>query len=79
MTIFDGYAALPGTYDEVFGQDGQLQAPFARAFSAFSKREPAEFTRSQALAEKALLNQGVTFSVYNDARGAEKVFPFCLL
>src|SRR5262249_53384932 len=30
-------------------------------------------------AELALLNQGVTFSVYDDARGTEKIFPFCLI
>ncbi|HEY4243816.1 MAG TPA: circularly permuted type 2 ATP-grasp protein, partial [Kofleriaceae bacterium] len=35
--------------------------------------------RSQGLAETALLQQGVTFSVYGDARGTEKIFPFCLL
>ncbi len=39
----------------------------------------AEFARTQALAEAALLNQGVTFSVYSDARGVEKIFPVCLL
>src|SRR5262249_16229451 len=38
-----------------------------------------ELARLQSLAELALLNQGVTFSVYNDARGTEKIFPFCLI
>ncbi|MCC6557291.1 MAG: circularly permuted type 2 ATP-grasp protein [Polyangiaceae bacterium] len=39
----------------------------------------SELSRAQHLAELALLNQGVTFSVYNDRRGAEKIFPFCLV
>src|SRR5262249_18083754 len=38
-----------------------------------------ELARSQALAEHALLQQGVTFSVYGDSRGTEKIFPVCLL
>ena len=38
-----------------------------------------EFARTQALAEAALLNQGVTFCVYSDSRGVEKIFPVCLL
>src|ERR1043165_8350629 len=42
-------------------------------------RPPDELTRCQALAETALLHQGVTFSVYGDSRGTEKIFPFCLL
>ncbi|MBL8112411.1 MAG: circularly permuted type 2 ATP-grasp protein, partial [Acidobacteria bacterium] len=38
-----------------------------------------QFARSQALAELSLLNQGVTFSVYADSRGTEKIFPFDLV
>jgi uncharacterized circularly permuted ATP-grasp superfamily protein len=38
-----------------------------------------EFQRCQSLAERALLNQGVTFSVYADDRGTEKIFPFDLI
>jgi uncharacterized circularly permuted ATP-grasp superfamily protein len=40
---------------------------------------PDELARHQQLAELALLNQGVTFSVYSDNRGTEKIFPFCLV
>ena len=40
---------------------------------------PEAFARAQALAELSLLNQGVTFSVYADNRGTEKIFPFCLV
>jgi uncharacterized circularly permuted ATP-grasp superfamily protein len=40
---------------------------------------PEEFARSQSLAEVALLNNGVTFSVYNDHRGTEKIFPLCVV
>ncbi|HEY1418665.1 MAG TPA: circularly permuted type 2 ATP-grasp protein, partial [Myxococcaceae bacterium] len=38
-----------------------------------------EFARTQQMAETALVNQGVTFSVYSDERGVEKTFPVCLL
>jgi uncharacterized circularly permuted ATP-grasp superfamily protein len=40
---------------------------------------PEAFARCQALAELALVQQGVTFSVYSDQRGTEKVFPVCLV
>jgi uncharacterized circularly permuted ATP-grasp superfamily protein len=40
---------------------------------------PDAFARCQALAELALSQQGVTFSVYSDNRGAEKVMPVCLV
>ncbi len=79
MTLLDHYRPLPGTHDEVFGDDGTVRPPLAKAFSAFARRSVEEFGRSQGLAELALLNQGVTFSVFNDQRGTEKIFPFCLV
>ena len=78
--LFEGYeqAALPGTYDEMF--DGHAaRPPFARIAQLLAKMTPDELARAQQLAETALLQQGVTFSVYGDARGTEKIFPFCLL
>ena len=76
--LFDGYAQLPGTYDEVF-ENGFPRPPFARAMQLLHAFGKDELARAQALAEHALLQQGVTFSVYSDARGTEKIFPFCLL
>ncbi|MBA3462003.1 MAG: circularly permuted type 2 ATP-grasp protein [Deltaproteobacteria bacterium] len=78
--LFDGYpeCALPGTYDEMF--DGDKARPaFQRVAQLLAKMTPDELARAQQLAETALLQQGVTFSVYGDARGTEKIFPFCLL
>src|SRR4029079_12854727 len=40
---------------------------------------PYSFARAQALAELALAQWGVTFSVYSDQRGTEKVMPVCLV
>ena len=78
--LFDGYpaAALPGTFDEMF-EGAVARAPFARVAQLLAKMSPDELARAQQLAETALLQQGVTFSVYGDSRGTEKIFPFCLL
>lgn len=77
--LFDAYTALPDTFDEMFAVDGTPRTPFARVAAQLAKLAPDELARSQALAETALLQQGVTFSVYGDSRGTEKIFPFCLL
>jgi uncharacterized circularly permuted ATP-grasp superfamily protein len=80
--LFTGYRPLAGTYDELFtnisGNDAAREE-FARALAQLDAFNAADFTRSQALAELSLLNQGVTFSVYSDRQGAEKIFPFCLV
>jgi uncharacterized circularly permuted ATP-grasp superfamily protein len=78
-SLFAGYQPLPGAYDELFAGPGEVRPEFRRAAAALEARSVPEFAHRQALAEKALLDQGVTFSVYSDSRGAEKIFPFCLL
>jgi uncharacterized circularly permuted ATP-grasp superfamily protein len=60
-------------------EGGSPRPPFARVAQLLAGMRPDEFARAQALAEHALLQQGVTFSVYGDSRGTEKIFPFCLL
>ena len=76
--LFAGYQALPNTFDEMFA-DGNARLPFQRVAQLLDALGKDELSRAQALAEQALLQQGVTFSVYGDARGTEKIFPFCLL
>lgn len=77
--LFDGYCGLPGTFDEWFGAPGSTRSSFGGTLDALFNLTPTEFGRMQALAERCLLQQGVTFSVYADQRGTEKIFPFCLL
>ncbi len=73
--LFAGYATLPATYDELF--DGSTPRPeFARIVEFLGRQTPDEIRRCQGLADLALLTQGVTFSVYSDNRGHEKIFPF---
>ncbi len=76
--LFDGYAALPATFDELF-DNGFPRQSFSRVMQLLHALGKDELARAQALAERSLLQQGVTFSVYNDSRGTEKIFPFCLL
>ena len=70
------YHPLPGAFDELLGAGERLRATVEAMLAAGTSEE---FARTQALAEAALLNQGVTFSVYSDSRGVEKIFPVCLL
>ncbi len=77
-TVLDGYTRLPGTFDELVGDHG-VHPECHGALTTLSGRSAEEFARTLTLAERALLHKGVTFSVYADARGGEKIFPFCLL
>jgi uncharacterized circularly permuted ATP-grasp superfamily protein len=78
VPLFSDYRPLAGTFDEILSTDGARPA-FRRVLEVLGKLSPDELARHQQLAELALLNQGVTFSVYSDNRGTEKIFPFCVM
>ena len=40
---------------------------------------PDEFEKKRALAASTFLTQGITFTVYNDDQGTERIFPFDLV
>ena len=78
-TILDGYRALPGTYDELVEAAGGTRKHALMVANLLANMNADTFARCQALAELALAQRGVTFSVYSDDRGTEKVMPVCLV
>ncbi len=76
--LFDSYSPLPGAYDETIGEDGSPRGHTRRVHAMLQALSVREFSRCQSLAELSLFNQGVTFSVYSDTQGTEKIFPICL-
>lgn len=77
--LLDGYVPLPRTYDELFRGDGRAREEVADLVAELDQLGRLEFMTRQRLAEDALFRGGVTFSVYSDARGQEKIFPFDLI
>jgi uncharacterized circularly permuted ATP-grasp superfamily protein len=77
--LFADYRPLAGTYDEFFEAPGQPRANMAQLVRALDRIGQREFQKRQQLANSAFLNAGVTFSVYSDERGGERVFPFDLI
>jgi len=77
--LFAGYHPLDGTYDELVEQGGRTRDHARVVANILANMTPDTFARSQALAELALAQWGVTFSVYSDQRGTEKVMPVCLV
>jgi uncharacterized circularly permuted ATP-grasp superfamily protein len=76
--LFEGYD--PGTFhDELIAPNGDPR-PWARPIhDALSKMPLAEFEEIRKLADLAYLVQGITFTVYSDGRGTERLFPFDLV
>jgi uncharacterized circularly permuted ATP-grasp superfamily protein len=77
--LFESYQPLADAYDELVAADGSPRAHTRRVHALLSQMSGREFVRSQSLAELSLFNQGVTFSVYSDKQGTERIFPLCLV
>lgn len=77
--IFDGYSAHPTAWDELFAAGGKPHGYCGALHERLGKLRVQEFIEKRNSADMAFVNQGVTFSVYSDRRGVEKIFPFDLL
>ena len=66
-------------YDEAFDPQGNLRPHYAGIYDWLQQGGLNNMEQLQRMADLSLLNQGVTFTVYSDARGTEKIFPFDLM
>jgi len=66
-------------YDEMFAAPRQARPHYERLLQRFTELKKDEFERKRELAALTLLRQGVTFTVYSDAQGTERIFPFDLI
>lgn len=77
--IFDGYRPHPAAWDELFDRDRDPHGHCASLVERLGRLAVPEFAARRASADMAFVNQGITFSVYSDRRGTEKIFPFDLV
>src|SRR5258708_8114883 len=58
---------------------GDPRPGYRRLFEQLNRLGPAELERRHELAMQMFRNHGITFAVYPDAQGNEKVFPFDII
>ncbi|MBI2511527.1 MAG: circularly permuted type 2 ATP-grasp protein [Opitutae bacterium] len=76
--LFDGYSSGP-FFDEMFASDGQPRPHYAAFADRFRGVDQDALAAKRRAVDLAFLRQGVTFNVYGDAQGTERVFPFDLV
>src|SRR5271155_276614 len=76
--LFEGYET-GSFYDEMFSSTGHPRAQYAKLFQKLSSMAPSQFEERRKLADLSFLIQGITFTVYSDGRGTERLFPFDLI
>src|SRR5882672_11030715 len=67
---------LDGFFDEMFAEDRSARPGAVVLAQKLASLSTGEIERRQRAAEQTLLDLGITFNVYGDDRGAEKIFPF---
>src|SRR6266436_7448096 len=66
-------------FDEMFETGCEPRAAARALVQLIETMTDGELLRRQQSAERALLHMGITFNVYGDSAGTEKIFPFDLV
>lgn len=70
----------PGNfYDELFADKGQPRPEAVPLVERISALSTDEVLRRQQAAQIALFKMGVTFNVYSDNQGTERILPFDII
>lgn len=68
-----------GFYDELINSDGTPRKEVLPLTNYINRLGVHDLKRMQKTAEQSLYGQGITFNVYGNKKGSEKIFPFDIL
>ena len=76
--MFDNYN-VNGLFDEMFEEAGRARPHYEPVLSRLTAIGRDLFDRRRKMADVSFRNQGITFTVYSDSSGVERIFPFDLV
>ena len=68
-----------GFYDELFNPNGSPRPQAQLLINTIESLSDGQLLRYQHAADRLLLQMGITFNVYADSAGTERIFPFDLI
>jgi uncharacterized circularly permuted ATP-grasp superfamily protein len=77
--LFANYRRHASAWDELFAEANEPHPHCRLLVDRLGQLHGGEFQQRRASADLVFINQGITFSVYADRRGVEKIFPFDLI
>ena len=75
---FSNYT-LDAAFDEMLGTDGRPRPHYQELYHRLLEMPAETLYQRQQAANTAFLNQGITFTVYGDDDGTERIWPYDLL
>src|SRR5262252_8611454 len=70
------WAVATSGFDEVFEPGGAPRPHYAPLIGILESFTREDVDRRERLQKLALMNQGITFTVYGEKEGLERIFPF---
>ena len=77
--LLDRYPLTAGTYHELLDASGAVRAHWQRLLDHLQRSTPAQLTQRQALLARQIQENGVTYNVYADPKGADRPWELDLL
>ncbi|WP_434569992.1 circularly permuted type 2 ATP-grasp protein [Pseudomonas sp. Z3-8] len=77
--LLDRYPLTTGTYHELLDDSGAVRAHWRRLFDQLQRSTPAQLIQRQALLARQIQENGVTYNVYADPKGADRPWELDLL
>ncbi len=68
-----------GFFDEMFATPGRPREHYAHLFEQLETLSAAALAERRRAADAAFLYQGITFTVYGEEQGVERIFPFDMI
>jgi uncharacterized circularly permuted ATP-grasp superfamily protein len=78
MALLDKYQP-EDFFDEMFSAPGVVRPHYKLLHERIQQLPPEEFDQRRQAIDLSFLQQGITFTVYNDDQGTERIFPFDLV
>lgn len=76
--LIQQYAPKPHQFDEML-HAGSIREPYEKLVSTMKDNSIENLQLKDKLASELFMNQGITFTVYSDNAGIERIFPFDIL
>lgn len=77
-TLLKQYGHADGIWDEMY-DDQQIREQYGKVYSALQQFDTGSLLQKDRLAGELFMNQGITFTVYSDDAGIERIFPFDII
>jgi uncharacterized circularly permuted ATP-grasp superfamily protein len=76
--LLNEYRRPEGIWDEMC-EDGRIRDHYSRVFASLQQLDVPALLQKDRLAAELFMNQGITFTVYSDNKGIERIFPFDII